>query len=133
MDISNLEKWSFGLDEKMANSLARLVLEGKKRATSSSLWGYEMEGEEIPKEGEKSVITLFDETPLCVVENKRVRIIPFKEITFALAVLEGEDENLESWQENHRAFFLEEGRVIGYTFCEDMPVVFEEFEVIEVL
>ena len=30
-------------------------------------------------------------------------------------------------------FFLEEGREIGYTFCEDMPVVFEEFEVIEVL
>lgn len=133
MDIRNLEKWSFGLSEKMANTLANLVLEGKKRATSSSFLGYQIEGIEIPKAGERSVITFWDGTPACVVENKRVRIIPFKDMTFDLVRLEGEDENLESWQNNHRSFFTEEGKEIGYTFCEDMPVVFEEFEVIKIL
>lgn len=43
MDISNLEKWHFEVTEKAADYLLGLVLEGRKRATSSSLWGYEIE------------------------------------------------------------------------------------------
>jgi len=31
------------------------------------------------------------------------------------------------------AFWLEEGAILGYEFSEDMPIVFEEFEVLEVL
>lgn len=62
-----------------------------------------------------------------------MRIIPYCEITFDIAKLEGEDDTLESWQKSHRHFFTEEGKEIGYTFTEDMPVIFEEFEVIEVL
>jgi len=40
---------------------------------------------------------------------------------------------LESWQKTHQQFFTEEGKELGYTFSENMPVVFEEFKVIEVL
>ncbi len=132
MDISNLEQWHFEMTEKAANYLLGLVLEGKKRATSSSFLGYETEGEPIPKVGERSVITYWDGTPGCVIETVSVRIIPYNEITFDLAKLEGEDETLESWQNTHQKFFMEEGKEVGYTFTEDMPVVFEEFEVIEV-
>ena len=49
MDISNLEKGHFERTEKAANYLLGLVLAGKKRATSSSLWAYEIEGEAVPK------------------------------------------------------------------------------------
>ena len=38
-----------------------------------------------------------------------------------IAKLEGEDSDLESWQKNHKAFWLEEGSVLGYIFSEDMP------------
>ena len=57
MDINNLERWHFEITEGAANYLLGLVLAGKKRATASSLWGYEMEGEPIPKVGQMSVIT----------------------------------------------------------------------------
>ena len=133
MDITKLEHWHFEMNEGAANFLLGLVLEGKKRATSSSLLGYEIENAPIPKVGEKSVITYFDGTPGCVIEAVNVKIIPYREITYELAKKEGEDESLESWRINHRRFFTEEGEEIGYTFTEDMPVVFEEFEVIEVL
>lgn len=126
-----MEKWSFGMTEGMANSLLKLVLDGKKRATASSLRGYETEGEPIPRAGERSIITYWDETPGCMIETVNVRVIPFNRMTFDLAKLEGEDDTLESWKENHRRFFTEEGREIGYEFTEDMMVVFEEFEVIE--
>ena len=132
-DISKLEKWHFEITEGAANYLLGLVLEGKKRATASSLWAYEIEGEEIPKAGQKSVITYWDGTPGCVIQTTNVRILPYRDITFEIAVLEGEDDTLESWQKNHIEFFTEEGKEIGYEFNEDMPVIFEEFEVLEIL
>ena len=80
-----------------------------------------------------SVITYWDGTPGCVIKTTNVRIIPYREITYDIAKLEGEDDTLESWQRNHKRFFTEEGKELGYTFSEDMPVIFEEFEIVEVL
>jgi uncharacterized protein YhfF len=54
-------------------------------------------------------------------------------ITFAIAKLEGEDDSLESRRGSHERFFREEGAELGYTFSEDLDVVFEEFEVVKVL
>lgn len=133
MDISNLEKWHFERTEKAANHLLKLVLERKKRATSSSLWAYEIEGEEVPKVGDRCVITYWDGTPGCVIETTKVRIIPYSDMSYEIARLEGEDDTLESWQKTHQLFFTEEGKELGYIFSENMPVVFEEFRVIEVL
>ena len=63
----------------------KLVLEGKKRATASSLWAYEMTNEPIPKADEISVITYWDGTPGCVIKTTTVRIIPYCEITYDIA------------------------------------------------
>ena len=133
MDINHLEKWHFEITEGAANYLLSLVLEGKKRATASSLWGYEIEGDPIPRAGALSVITWWDGTPGCVIRTTNVRILPYNEITFDIARLEGEDDDLAAWQESHRAFFEAEGKKLGYTFAEHMPVIFEEFEVVEIL
>lgn len=131
MNIENLEKWHFELTEGACNYLLDLVLKGQKRATASSVLGYQIEGDEIPKEGSMSVITDWDGNPRCVVRTTRVRILPYKDITFDIAKLEGEDDSLESWQQNHEHFFKEEGKELGYEFSEDMQVIFEEFEVVE--
>ena len=133
MDISNLEKGHFERTEKAANYLLKLVLAGKKKATSSSLWAYEIEGEAVPKVGDRCVITYWDGTPGCIIETTNVRIIPYADMTYEIARLEGEDDTLASWQKTHQHFFTEEGKELGYTFSENMPVVFEEFKVIEVL
>ena len=131
MNIEHLEKWHFELTEGACNYLLDLVLKGRKKATASSALGYQIEGEEIPEEGKLSVITDWNGNPKCVIKTTRVRIIPYKDITFEIAKLEGEDDTLESWRKNHEEFFTEEGKEIGYKFSEDMEVIFEEFEVIE--
>lgn len=133
MNIEDLEHWHFDLTEESANKLLNLVLEGKKRATSSSYPGYLVEGDPIPKVGDMSVITDWDGNPRCVIKTTKVQIIPFNEITFDLASLEGEDENLQSWRTKHEAFFREESKEVGYTFTPDMKVVFEQFEVVKTL
>ncbi len=133
MELDGLERWHFELTEKACNELLDLVLQGKKRATSSSLASFRAEGTAVPKEGELSVITDWDGHPCCVIRTTKVRVIPYKDIPFGLARLEGEDDTLASWRKNHEAFFREEGKSLGYSFSENMEVVFEEFEVVETI
>ena len=132
-NIDELEHWHFELTESACNYLLDLVLAGKKRATSSSLLSFKLSGEEVPKAGDLSVITNWEGVPRCVVVTTEVRVMRYGDITFDIAKLEGEDDSLESWRRNHERFFREEGKELGYTFSEDLKVVFEEFEVIEVL
>ncbi len=133
MDLDHMEKWHFELTESACGHLLELVLEGKKRATASSLLSYQLTGDELPKEGSLSAITDWDGNPRCVIMTTRVRILPYRSITFDIAKLEGEDDSLASWRENHEAFFRKEAEELGYTFTEDLDVVFEEFEVVEIL
>ncbi|MDO5107069.1 MAG: ASCH domain-containing protein [Coriobacteriaceae bacterium] len=132
-NINELEHWHFELTESACNHLLDLVLEGKKRATSSSLPSFQLAGEMIPKAGDLSVITDWDGIPRCVVMTTAVRVMRYGDITFDIAKLEGEDDSLESWRRNHERFFREEGVELGYSFSDDLDVVFEEFEVVEVL
>lgn len=125
-----LEALHFELTEDLANELLSLVLEGKKKATSSSFKAYEKEGSNLPKIGDLSIVTDWDGNPRCIIETKNITIIPFKDITYDICSREGEDDSLESWREGHIRFFSNEGKEIGYEFTEDMLVVFEDFEVI---
>lgn len=133
INIENLEHWHFEITEEACNYLLDLVLKGQKKATSSALAGYQLSEENIPAAGDMSVITDWEGNPRCVIRTTEVKIIPYKDITFEIARLEGEDENLESWQKTHERFFREEGRELGYEFSEDMMVVFEEFEIVEIV
>lgn len=133
MDIERLEKWHFEMTEDACDRLLKLTLLGKKKATSSSLPAYRIEGEPIPEKGLMSVVTDWKGHPRCVIRTTDVRVIPFKDIPFDLAKLEGEDETLESWKQTHEKFFREEGKLIGYPFSEEMEVVFEIFELVEII
>ncbi|MBO7698331.1 MAG: ASCH domain-containing protein [Erysipelotrichaceae bacterium] len=133
MNIEDLEKWHFELNESACDQLLDLVLKGKKRATSSSVASFLNEGTKIPEKGDRSVITDWKGNPRCVIETVKVRIIPYKDIDFDIARLEGEDDDLDSWRKSHEKFFTEEGKQLGYEFSEDMDVVFEEFEVLEII
>ena len=119
----------FELTEKWANALLALVLSGQKRATCSSLRSPEIAGEPLPRPGALHSVTDWAGEPRCVIRTTGVTVLPFREVTYDICRREGEDDCLESWQASHRRFFTVEGQEMGYTFREDMPVVFEDFEV----
>lgn len=129
-DTKYIECFHFELTEKLANELLRLVLIGQKEATSSSLLAYKNEEHKIPKAGDLSIVTDWDGNPKCVIETIKVNVIPFRDITYDICKREGEDRHLESWRKGHATFFSSEGKALGYTFTEDMPVIFEEFKMI---
>ena len=124
------ESFHFELNKEAANKLLQLVLYGQKRATTGSLLAAQLEGAAMPQVGDYSIVTDWDGTPHCVIKTTAITILPFNEMTFDICKREGEDDCLETWQENHIAYFTKEGQMLGYEFTEDMPVVFEDFEVV---
>ena len=60
-------------------------------------------------------------------KNKKIIITGFKNITWDLAKLEGENNSLEEWRKVHIDYFSK----IDSNFNEDTKVIFEIFEVIE--
>lgn len=129
-DTKYLDVFHFELTEKWANELLRLVLIGQKKATASSLYNYEIAGERIPQVGDLNIVTDWEGVPKCVIETTQITIIPFSEMTYDICKREGEDDTLESWVDGHTRFFIAEGKQFGYEFTPDMPVVFEDFEVV---
>lgn len=120
----------FGMDEMMSIELTSLVLAGKKRATTSVLEAYKIDNERLPVVGLCYVVTDWYGEPVCIIREEKVDILPFNQVPWSMAEKEGEDDSLESWRMNHVEAFEEDGAIMGYEFSQDMPVVFEEFRVI---
>lgn len=121
VDNNKLERWTFGIN---ANQLVELVLEGKKTATT-----YLYEDDEKYKENDISILTDINGNDVCLIQTKKIIITTFKNITWDLAVLEGENNSLDDWKREHYNFF----KKITPSFNEDTKVVFEIFEMINKL
>ncbi|QBQ07484.1 RNA-binding protein [Spiroplasma gladiatoris] len=137
IDKNNLEKiikyseyFYFGHTEELANNLLELVLSGKKKATSSVLKQFEIEKESLPEIGEYSIVTDYYNNPRCVIRTTNVRLIKYKNMTFEICKLEGEDKNLESWNYNHELFLKRIAKENNFEFNDELIIVFEEFELV---
>ncbi|WP_020614746.1 GNAT family N-acetyltransferase [Sediminispirochaeta bajacaliforniensis] len=127
---SEYEVWSFGHTDNLANKLIGYVRQGKKTGTSSALEMYEVD-EKVPEESDISIITHGNGLPGCVIKTEEIRKKRFKDITEEEARLEGEgDLSLEYWRNVHEHFFRNEYEKKRKKFSEDIPVIFERFEVI---
>lgn len=124
-----MSAWCYGSDA--ADDLAELTVKGIKTATASAYPIYAIEGEELPKAGEYSVIQRTDETAVCVVRTSRVYVVPFRDVSQEHAWREGEgDRSLDYWRKVHEEFFSWDMKQAGLIFSEDMEVVCEEFCVV---
>ena len=123
--------WCFGGANDVADELARLVLKGEKKATTSLYCLYDIDGEALPKAGDLGIVTDSNDVPQCIIETKKVIVIPFCDVTKDFAFKEGEgDKTLEYWKRVHINFFNEELKGLNKKFTDDMSVVCEEFEVV---
>lgn len=122
---ADYEAWAFGDD---SDKLARLTLDGIKTATASAYPLYALEGEELPEEGEYSVILDSKDNAVCVIKTTKVYVVPFCEVSKSHAFKEGEgDRSLAYWRKVHEEFFECELEEAGLVFDDQMKVVCEEF------
>lgn len=126
-----LEAFHFDDNQPSADELAALVQQGRKRATAALLWAHEGEDKRVPQPGDLSIVTDFAGRACCVIETRRVDIVPFDQVSAEFAATEGEgDGSLAYWRHAHEAFFGRECQRIGRVPAPDMPVVCERFDVV---
>ena len=116
----------FDISEEGIERLTKLVIDGKKKATTSAF----LEDEEYPHIGSYSIVLNSKNEPVCIIRTTNTRILRLKDMSLQLALKEGESDSLEDWFFDHNLMFEKESQELGYKFCMDMPIFFEEFEVV---
>ena len=112
-----------------ANKLEVLIYEGIKTASCSLHAAYKIDGDELPKEGNLSIVTTWEGQARCILKTVKVSLRKFKEIDETWARKEGEgDFSLAYWQNGHWAFFERETKNYGLKPSQEMLLVCEEFE-----
>ena len=117
--LNKPDRWTFGID---VDRLVNLVLDGKKTATTCL---YELDN--VSKVGDISILIDSKDSNICFIKTISVVITEFKNITWDLAKLEGENKSLNEWKETHMNYFNK----INPNFNENTKVIFEIFKVIK--
>lgn len=129
VNVSESEAWSFGTD---ADTLAQLVKQGIKTATTSGFELYAFDNDPLPKVGEYNIILDSQNEPVCVTKTKVVEVLPFKYISAEHAYHEGEgDRSYDYWHQVHVDFFTKEYASYNATFTPESKCVCEVFELVE--
>ena len=122
MNWRDLEQFSFGDSQAMADELADLVLTGRKRATC---WA--VSDGEITRVSKRMVMLDGAGNPRAVLETVELAKKRFSEIDEAFAFDEGEgDRTLTYWRTAHQRYFERHG-----AFSPDMLLYCERFRLIE--
>ena len=117
--------WSFGVE---ADHLADLVLRGEKTATSSAYDLYAVDQEALPQVGSFHLILDSRHQAVCIIEIRKVSILPFCQVPAEHAYKEGEgDKSLDYWRRTHREVFSQWLHEAGLAFGEESKIVLEEF------
>ena len=128
------EAFHFGDSAALADELAALVLQGRKKATAGLVWAFEAERKPLPRPGSLSIVLSGAGQPLCLIETLCVDVLPFDRVGADFAFEEGEgDRTLASWRLDHEAYFARECARLGRQPAADMPVACERFRMIYAL
>jgi len=131
-DMEMPESDFFHNNKEDANRLAKLTLNGRKKASSGLYSLYEQYDVDIPKVGTKQIITDFDGKAQVIIENISVDTIPFNKISEEYAALDmgTEIEPLKKWKKAHWEFFESFLKESGQKPTEEMLIVCVRFDTI---
>lgn len=134
LNMSVPEAWMFGDGSKeMGDELGSLVVSGMKTGTCAAHCIYELEDEEIPKEGQYDIVLDGDNNPLAIIKYTKIDFVKMNEVTRDFARSEGEgDLSYDYWYREHVKFFTWELSQHGLTFTPDLLLVCQTFEVVTV-
>lgn len=121
---------SFENDGAVGFEQLSLILLEKKTAFFSAFESFEINREPLPVVGEMYIVEDSDDQPCCIIEIDDVQVLPFHEVTWAMARQEGEDSGLMEWREKQREYMEDEAALCGFNFDDNSRVVFEHFHVV---
>ena len=122
---------ALGHSRELADTLARLILSGVKRAHATLLRDFEKDLEPLPQPGEHLVVLDGEGTARAIVRCTHVEKRLFNQIDDGFAFEAGEgDLTLRWWLTAHRQDFAERGEVEGFEVSERTELVLEYFELV---
>lgn len=120
------QTFRFGDGATLCDALIALVRAGKKTATCGAAAIYEADAEALPVVGRRDIALTWDGRPVLVIETVHVERRRFRDMDEDFALAEGENDTLDGWRRDHRAYFERNGG-----FSEDMELVCERFRLVE--
>ncbi|GAA2934019.1 ASCH domain-containing protein [Streptomyces enissocaesilis] len=134
---SSLPPCLFAFPGPLRDRLVAAVLAGEKVSTTGLLAEYEVEKEELPPVGERSVVIDSDGREVAVVELTEVRVLALGDVDLQHALDEGEGyTSVAAWRAGHERFWHSEEmrEALGdpeFTVDDTTVVVAERFRVVE--
>jgi len=125
------DAYGIGDTPEFKQELLNLVLEGKKRASTSLVKEGELEGWPEPEVGQYNIILDGYDNPAAVIKTVSVRRCSFIDVDDEHAYWEGEDDRtLESYIREHTKYYSRRGAALGFDFTTDMEVILERFKLV---
>ncbi|WP_405270069.1 ASCH domain-containing protein [Cellulophaga sp. Ld12] len=126
------ESYFFHDNKEDANRLAKLILDGKKKAGSGLYLWYEEAKAPLPEVGTKIIVTNFEGIPQAIIETTKVDTIPFNKVSSNYAQMDmgTEIDALNKWKKAHWDFFANAMEESGEQPTETMLIVCERFKTI---
>lgn len=125
------EVFRVGSDEHDADVGAKLILSGRKTATSSLLWEYETQQKVPPEVGSLWIVEDGSGRPVCIVRTSSIETVCFGEIDDDLAWDYGEcDGTVEGWYRAFTPYYSALCESLGKELSGQTPLVWERFEVV---
>lgn len=115
----------FGDSEELCDRLLALIRAGKKTATCGALREFGPDGDPMPVVGRQDIALNWDGTPALILQTLEVSQIRFCDVEESFALAEGENDGLDGWQRDHRAYFERNGG-----FDSEMILVCERFKLL---
>ncbi|MFC8272894.1 ASCH domain-containing protein [Streptomyces sp. NPDC057271] len=135
-DPASLKPFELAFPGPLRDRLVAAVLAGEKTSTTGLLVEYEVEGDELPRVGERWALIDSRERPVAVVETTEVRVLPVGEIDLRFAIEEGEGyTTVAEWRASHERFWhgAEMREFLGdpeFTVTDATVAVAERFRVV---
>lgn len=139
MIYAELPPSEFAFPGPLRDRLVAAILSGRKTSTTSLAIEYDVEGDPLPKAGDRAVLIGSAGEPLAVLETTEVRLMPVRDIDLAHAIDEGEGyESVAAWRAGHERFwhstpmrnFLHRP---DFAVTDDTVVVAERFRVVSLI
>ena len=136
-DLERMPRAEFAFPGPRRDRLVAAILAGEKTATTSLVVGYEVEGEPLPRIGDRAAVVDSADAVVAVVETTSVRVVRLADVDLRHAIDEGEGHRtVQAWRADHEAFWHSDEcrRALGdpaFTVDDDTPVVLERFRLLD--
>jgi uncharacterized protein YhfF len=122
----------FGSDPAMSRLLLDLIRSGQKTGTFGLEWEFEDRPEERPAPGDLFIVTDSAGEPGTLIRVTGTAVLPFSAIGDEHLQCEGPAlRELPLWRKLHWDFWTPALRAMGREPAEDMPILFQRFEVLK--